>query len=209
MHGPCRTTWAKVEGVMRAESRLDERGTWLRAVALFAWVLLLAMPRLALSQDATHPAGEEVILATTTSTADTGLLDALAPLFEEKTGITLKPIAVGSGAALELGEEGEAECCWSTRRRPKRNSWPADTASTGGWCSQRLRDRRSGGRPRRDRRSSSATEAMTKIAAAEATFISRGDDSGTHGLELGCGKRRGSNPGELGTSSPAPGWETP
>jgi hypothetical protein len=67
------------------------------------------LPRLALGQDATHRAGEEVILATTTSTADTGLLDALAPLFLEKTGITLKPIAVGSGAALELGERGEAD----------------------------------------------------------------------------------------------------
>ena len=62
-----------------------------------------------LGQDATPSAGGEVILATTTSTADTGLLDALAPLFLEETGITLKPIAVGSGAALELGEHGEAD----------------------------------------------------------------------------------------------------
>ena len=52
---------------------------------------------------------QDVILATTTSTADTGLLDALAPLFLEQTGYTLKPIAVGSGAALELGERGEAD----------------------------------------------------------------------------------------------------
>src|SRR5215217_2178841 len=52
---------------------------------------------------------QDVILATTTSTADTGLLDALAPLFLEQLGYTLKPIAVGSGAALELGECGEAD----------------------------------------------------------------------------------------------------
>ena len=52
---------------------------------------------------------QDVILATTTSTADTGLLDALGPLFTEATGYTLKPIAVGSGAALALGERGEAD----------------------------------------------------------------------------------------------------
>ena len=55
--------------------------TWLLVVTLFAWVLLLALLRLALGQDATHRPDEEVILATTTSTADTGLLDALAPCY--------------------------------------------------------------------------------------------------------------------------------
>ena len=52
---------------------------------------------------------QDVILATTTSTADTGLLDVLAPRFATATGYTLKPIAVGSGAALALGERGEAD----------------------------------------------------------------------------------------------------
>ena len=54
----------------------------------------------------TRTGSQDVILATTTSTVDTGLLDALAPLFAEATGYTLKPIAVGSGAALELGGTG-------------------------------------------------------------------------------------------------------
>ena len=57
----------------------------------------------------TRSGPQDVILATTTSTADTGLLDALAPLFKEATGYTLKPIAVGSGAALALGEAGDAD----------------------------------------------------------------------------------------------------
>ena len=54
-------------------------------------------------------AGDELILATTTSTEDSGLLDVLVPLFEERTGYAVKTIAVGSGAALRLGEEGEAD----------------------------------------------------------------------------------------------------
>ena len=142
------------------------------------------MLRLALDQDAIHRAGEEVILATTTSTADTGLLDALAPLFLEKTGIALKPIAVGPGAALELGERGEKDVLLVhspaaeeefmaagygiERRMVMVNDFvlvgPADDlASVAG--------------------ASSSSEAMTRIANAEAAFVSRGDDSDTHALE--------------------------
>ena len=54
-------------------------------------------------------AAKEIILATTTSTQDSGLLDTLIPMFEEKTGFIVKTIAVGSGAALALGERGEAD----------------------------------------------------------------------------------------------------
>src|SRR3954471_19630512 len=57
----------------------------------------------------TRTGPQDVILATTTSTADTGLLDALAPLFLGATRYTLNPIAVGSGAALALGEAGDAD----------------------------------------------------------------------------------------------------
>ncbi len=50
-----------------------------------------------------------MILATTTSTQDSGLLDVLIPIFEKKTGYTVKPVAVGTGAALAMGEQGEAD----------------------------------------------------------------------------------------------------
>jgi len=50
-----------------------------------------------------------VILATTTSTADTGLLDVLVPLFTQRTGYEVKTIAVGTGQALAMGERGEAD----------------------------------------------------------------------------------------------------
>ena len=51
----------------------------------------------------------DVILATTTSTRDAGLLDTLVPLFERQTGYKVKVIAVGSGQALEMGRRGDAD----------------------------------------------------------------------------------------------------
>ncbi len=153
-------------------------------LAMALIVSLILAPRGAQGQDATPAAAGDVILATTTSTADTGLLDALAPIFQEETGYTLKPIAVGSGAALELGEKGEAdvllvhspaaeiafmdEGLGTERHTVMYNDFiivgPADDPAG-------IAD------------VSSANEAMTRIADSEATFVSRGDDSGTHALE--------------------------
>jgi tungstate transport system substrate-binding protein len=55
------------------------------------------------------PANPELILATTTSTQDSGLLDVLIPLFEKQSGYKVKTVAVGSGQALKMGEEGNAD----------------------------------------------------------------------------------------------------
>ncbi|PJC73044.1 MAG: tungsten ABC transporter substrate-binding protein, partial [Syntrophobacterales bacterium CG_4_8_14_3_um_filter_49_14] len=52
---------------------------------------------------------KSIILATTTSTQDSGLLDALLPVFEKKTGYFVKTIAVGSGQAMAMGQKGEAD----------------------------------------------------------------------------------------------------
>ena len=58
---------------------------------------------------ASAPENPNLRLATTTSTKDSGLLDAILPDFEEKTGYTVEVISVGSGEAMELGEQGEAD----------------------------------------------------------------------------------------------------
>src|SRR5712692_10942061 len=71
--------------------------------ALIALSLLLAPASPAQAQSAT------VILATTTSTQDSGLLDVLVPMFERKTGLTVKTISVGTGQALALAARGEAD----------------------------------------------------------------------------------------------------
>ena len=55
------------------------------------------------------PANPNLILATTTSTQDSGLLDVLVPMFEEQTGYTVQTVAVGTGEALKMGEEGNAD----------------------------------------------------------------------------------------------------
>lgn len=55
------------------------------------------------------PKQKNIILATTTSTQDSGLLDKLIPIFEKKTGYFVKTIAVGSGQAMKMGEKGEAD----------------------------------------------------------------------------------------------------
>jgi len=124
-------------------------------------------------------------LATTTSTADTGLLDYLLPEFEKEYNVKVKPIAVGSGEALKMGERGDADVLLVHAKSDEEvfvksgfglarveTMWndfiilgpQADPAGI------------KGGR--------SAVEAFKKIAAAGATFVSRGDDSGTNKKEL-------------------------
>lgn len=74
-----------------------------------AMVLALVLSACTAPAAATKPAITEVILASTTSTRDSGLLDVLIPDFEKKTGYKVKLVAVGSGAAITLGERGEAD----------------------------------------------------------------------------------------------------
>jgi tungstate transport system substrate-binding protein len=161
------------------------RHTILVAFALILTSLIAATPAVVRGQDATPAAqGRATLLATTTSTADTGLLDALAPLFLQETGYTLKPIAVGSGAALELGQKGEADVLLVHSPAAEE-----DYMAKGYGTERRLimyndfiivgpeSD------PAKVTDAISATDAMTRIANAQATFVSRGDDSGTNALE--------------------------
>jgi tungstate transport system substrate-binding protein len=127
---------------------------------------------------------KNIILATTTSTQDSGLLDVLIPLFEKKTGYFVKTIAVGSGQAMVMGQKGEADVllvhspdaeetfmaagCGVNRRLVMHNDFvvvgpAADRA--------------------RIRGMTSSTAAFRRIAGAQALFMSRGDNSGTHAKE--------------------------
>jgi tungstate transport system substrate-binding protein len=136
-------------------------------------------------QDDTDPEERDVILATTTSTQDSGLLDILVPLFEERTGYALKPIAVGSGAAMQLGERGEADILLVHSPDDEREFMDA-----GYGVERRMvfyNDFVIVG-PASDPAGVSGQPdlagAMEAIATSEARFVSRGDDSGTHKLEL-------------------------
>jgi len=128
---------------------------------------------------------DSVILATTTSTKDTGLLDVLIPAFERKYGITVKPIAVGTGEALKMGERGDADVLLVHSRAAE------DEFMAEGFGTVRKDVMYNDfviigpkGDPAGIKGSASATDAFKGIAGKGAILVSRGDDSGTHKKEL-------------------------
>ena len=125
-----------------------------------------------------------LILATTTSTQDSGLLDVLVPRFERQTGYSVQTVAVGSGQAMKMGEAGNADVLLVHA--------PASELSfmENGFGKDRLlvmhNDFLIAG-PATDPagiKGMSAVAAIKRIAGADTVFISRGDDSGTHKAEL-------------------------
>ena len=139
-------------------------------------------------------ASKTVILATTTSTQDSGLLDVLVPLFEKDNALKVKTISVGSGQAMKMGEKGEADVLLVhspdaekkfmaegfgvSRRLVMHNDFiiigpAADPAKIKG---------------------AGAAEAMKRIAQSGVVFASRGDNSGTHAKEKGLWKGAAINP---------------
>jgi tungstate transport system substrate-binding protein len=127
----------------------------------------------------------ELILATTTSTQDSGLLDVLLPIFEEENNVKVKTIAVGTGQALEMGTKGEADVLLV--HAPKSE----EELVTSGDAVNRKRvmynDFILVG-PKDNPANVSGEDinaAFKKISEVKANFVTRGDDSGTHKKELG------------------------
>jgi len=128
--------------------------------------------------------GSELILATTTSTENSGLLDELIPLYEEESGDTVKVIAVGSGAALEMGERGDADVLLV-------HSPAAEAAFIeAGYGIERARVMFNdfivvgpADDPAGIAGTSDVAEAFSAIHATGVSFVSRGDNSGTHAME--------------------------
>jgi tungstate transport system substrate-binding protein len=136
-----------------------------------------------------------VILATTTSTQDSGLLDVLLPVFEKETGYVVKTISVGSGQAMAMGRRGEADVLLVHS--------PADEqklVEEGHGVNRRLVMHNDfvlvgpPADPARIRGARSSAEAARRIAEAGAPFLSRGDGSGTHAKEKGIWKAAGLSP---------------
>ena len=159
--------------------------------AYLRWGLALATALNSVFLAATPPAEKILILATTTSTQDSGLLDDLIPRFEKQLGYTVKTIAVGSGQAIAMGKRGEADVLLVhspeaekvlvtegygvNRRIVMHNDFilvgpaldPANIAKH------------------------TAVESLQRIAATKSIFLSRGDNSGTHAQELKLWKAAG------------------
>ena len=131
------------------------------------------------------PANSNVILATTTSTQDSGLLDVLVPMFEEQTGYIVQTVAVGTGAALAMGQEGNADVLLV---HAPASEIPLMEA---GDCVDRFLVMHNdfvivgpSNDPAGIRGNDVVADAFGLIAAAKTPFISRGDDSGTNKKEL-------------------------
>ncbi len=130
-------------------------------------------------------ASGELILATTTSTRDSGLLDVLLPIFEAQSGIKVKMVAVGTGAALKMGEEGNADVLLV--HAPKSEMELMDK----GFGKDRVLVMHNdfvivgpASDPAGIKGMTTAKEAFAKIAESKSTFVTRGDDSGTNKAEL-------------------------
>ncbi len=140
---------------------------------------------------------KNIILATTTSTQDSGLLDVLIPVFEKKTGYFVKTIAVGSGQAMAMGQKGEADVLL-VHSPDAEKKFMAE-----GYGVNRLIVMHNdfivvgpAADPAAMQGAKSTVDAFKKIAAANALFLSRGDNSGTHAKEKGIWKAAGINPEE-------------
>lgn len=163
-------------------------------IALFCLALLLLLAACSSSQPAASEK-KEIILATTTSTQDSGLLDALLPVFEQQSGITVKVIAVGTGQAIKLGEEGNADVLLVHSRKAEDefvekgfgiNAY--DVMYNQFYIVGPAED------PAGIKGVQSAKEAMVKIAEKQSPFVSRGDDSGTDKKEKSIWKEAAITP---------------
>ncbi len=142
-------------------------------------------PPAATEAQAAAPANPNLILATTTSTQDSGLLDVLIPMFEKQTGYTVKTVAVGSGQAMQMGQEGNADVLLV-------HSPSAEvTFMSDGWGKDRALVMHNdfiivgpAADPAKVKGLGPA-DAFKAIAAAQAPFVARADKSGTSTKELG------------------------
>jgi tungstate transport system substrate-binding protein len=170
-----------------------------RSIGLFSLMLGLFLLMLGLlfgvASRSAETQSRNVILSTTTSTQDSGLLDLLVPLFEKQSGYSVKTISVGTGQALALAGKGDADV--ALVHAP---SLEKKYVAGGQLQNRRLvmyndfvvigpKDD-----PAKIRTVKSTLAALKAIEQAKAPFVSRGDNSGTHTLEKSLWKEAGIQP---------------
>jgi tungstate transport system substrate-binding protein len=141
------------------------------------------------------PTNRTIVLATGHTVRDSGLLDVLIPVFEKKTGYIVRPIALGTGQALVMGKRGDADALLTHDPEAE-----APLVKEGYFINRRqfmhndfiivgpAQD------PARVARAKTAAAAFRQIAEAQVSFVSRGDDSGTHKREQALWKAAGLSP---------------
>jgi tungstate transport system substrate-binding protein len=164
-----------------------------RATFIFLQVLLIGL--MVVGKAAAAESNKNVILSTTTSTQDSGLLDVLVPLFEKQTGYSVKTVSVGTGQALELAAKGDADVAL-VHAPSLEKKYVADG---------KLHNRRLvmyndfviiGPKedPAKIKSAKTALAALKLIEQSKSPFVSRGDNSGTHNLEKSLWKEAGITP---------------
>jgi tungstate transport system substrate-binding protein len=166
-----------------------------RRIAMKRIVLFLICFSVICCFSALNAAEKEIICASTTSTENSGLFSYILPIFEKKAGIKVKVVARGTGAAIEMGRRGDADMVlvhakeqelkaveegyFVNRHDLMYNDFviigPADD-------------------PAKIKGIKTATDAFRKISESGRSFVSRGDNSGTHTKELAIWKKTGMDP---------------
>ena len=166
-----------------------------------AWAKMVVKIEVKAAAVVVPPANPNIILATTTSTQDSGLLDVLVPMFQEQTGYVVQTIAVGTGAALKMGEEGNADVLLVHA--------PAAevTLMDAGFGKERMLVMHNdfiivgpAGDPAKIA-GLGPKDAFVAIYNAGVPYVSRGDDSGTHKMELSFWSKA-----ELDPRTEKPAW---
>jgi tungstate transport system substrate-binding protein len=168
---------------------MRRQNKWLFLAAFLSGLMLGPTAQAAESKD------RNVILTTTTSTQDSGLLDVLVPLFEKQTGYSVKTVSVGTGQALVLAAKGDADVAL-VHAPDLEKKYVAD----GKLLNRRLvmyndfviigpkED------PAKIKSAKTAIAALKLIEQSKSPFVSRGDNSGTHNLEKSLWKEAGIQP---------------
>jgi tungstate transport system substrate-binding protein len=157
-------------------------------------VLSLCLVTFVVSSTGIALENKSIILATTTSTQDSGLLDVLIPVFEKENNFIVKTISVGSGQALKMGEKGEADVLLVHSPDAEKK-----IVEQGFAVNRRLVMHNDfvivgpSNDPAKIKGLKSAKDAFKKIAETRSLFFSRGDNSGTHVLETKLWKTVGLN----------------
>ena len=168
-------------------NRLSRLTTPLLSAGLLSAGAMLATPA--------AQAGESIVLASTTSTEQSGLFGHILPLFEQASGIRVKVVALGTGQALDTGRRGDADVLL-VHDRAAEGKFVAE-----GWGIER-RDVMYNdfvlvgpkADPAKVREAKTAADAFQGIAVGATPFVSRGDKSGTHAAELRFWKAAGMDP---------------
>ncbi|MEW6102787.1 MAG: substrate-binding domain-containing protein [bacterium] len=155
-----------------------------RKIAIFTGMFLTCLLQLFLTSDTIVQEDKPILLATTTSVQDTGLLEVLVDGFMKKTGLTVKAIAVGTGQALQLGKNGEVDILWVHSPDDEiefvKNGYGLERTTFMHNDFVVLGPKND---PAKIKGLKTATKVFKRIACANVLFVSRGDNSGTHKKE--------------------------